>query len=670
MTQAKDETSAGKRMAVLRSEIERHNRLYYLDAAPEISDRDYDALYHELEELELAHPHLADPDSPTRRVGGEPLSEFRQVRHSVPMMSLSNTYDASELVDFDRRLRGLLEGRHPAYVVEPKVDGVAVSLRYENSSLSVCATRGDGRTGDDVTANIKTIRSVPLRLHGSPPQILEVRGEVFMPLNSFRKLNGERREAGLEPFANPRNAAAGSLKLLDPRTVAQRGLDAVFYALGATGGLVCATHMELLDRLREFGLRTVPGATRCDGMDEALARIGKLKSERSGFPFDTDGAVVKLDQRDWYEEAGATSKSPRWAVAYKYEPERAETRLNAITVQVGRTGVLTPVAELEPVTVAGSTVSRATLHNEDEIRRRDIRVGDRVYVEKAGEVIPAVVGVNTAARRGGEEVFTMPDACPACGAPVARREGETALRCENLQCPAQLKRWLCHFASRGAMDIEGLGEAVVEQIVDGKLAKDPAGLYSLDQVTLAGLDRMGEKSAANLVAAMDSSRQREFWRLLFALGIRHVGVRSARDLAGHFGSLDALMNADRSAVQAVPDIGPVVAESIVGFFAEPRNRELVRRLADAGLQTRTTHGSAGPGPLQGKTFVLTGTLSSFTRDEASSRIEALGGRTASSVSAKTSFVVAGNSAGSKLDKARKLGVPVLDEKAFLDLLSG
>ena len=659
---------AAQRVVELRKQINRHNRLYYVAARPEITDREYDALYDELKALEARFPALVASDSPTQRVGGEPLTGFAPVQHSLPMMSLDNTYSQNELREFDRRLHRLLGERDFTYVVEPKVDGVAVSLRYEDGLLAVGATRGDGRTGDDITANARTIRDLPLRLAGGdPPAVLEVRGEVYMTKQGFARLNRQRQEDGQEPFANPRNAAAGSLKLLDSRIVARRPLATVLYAVGETRGIEFAAHDALIATLRELGLNAAPRLWKCPGIDAVLDCLDVLADMRHDFPFEIDGAVVKVNERALYGELGCTAKSPRWQIAFKYEPERAETIVRAITIQVGRTGVLTPVAELEPVSVAGSTVSRATLHNAEDIRRKDIRVGDRVVIEKAGEVIPAVVSVNAQARSGRERVFEMPSACPVCGSTVSRRAGEVALRCENLQCPAQIKRWIRHFASRGAMDIEGLGGALVEQLVERELVHDPADLYSLDAGRVAELERMADKSASNLVRAIEAGKQREFGRVLFGLGILHVGARSARTLTEHFAGIDELMAADVAALEAVPDIGPIVAGSIVAFLADKRNREVIRRLREAGLAFR----SAGPpsaGPLSGKTFVLTGSLETLTREEASERIRALGGRVGSSVSTGTSCVVAGDKPGSKLDKARSLGVAILDEEAFLRML--
>ncbi len=663
-------TDTRKRIEELRSELNRHNFLYYIKAAPEISDRDYDALYAELEELEAGHPELITPDSPTQRVGGAPIDGFSQITHTVPMMSLANTYSPDELLEFDTRTRKLMEDRAFTYALEPKIDGVAVSLRYENGILALGSTRGDGRKGDDITSNIKTIKSVPLKLATSqPPDILEVRGEVYIPSEAFRLLNEQRELEGQEPFANPRNAAAGSLKLLDPRTVAERPLDAVFYAVGETSEEPFATHEELTSCLSGLGLKTVPRLWVCDSMGEVLEALNELKDLRHAFDFEIDGGVIKVNEREFYGQLGSTAKSPRWAIAYKYEPERTETVIKAITVQVGRTGALTPVAEFEPVPLAGSTISRATLHNADEIERKDIRIGDTVVIEKAGEVIPAVVSVNVAARKGIEKVFVMPQACPICGERATRREGEAAYRCENLQCPAQIKRWIRHFASRGAMDIEGLGNVLVDQLVDSCGVKDPADLYDLKQEDVAALDRMAVKSAKNLIDGLEASKGRDFWRLIFGLGIRHVGARSAQTLEDAFEDIDALASASNDQLTGIQDIGPIVAESIAHWFRGPGSSELIRRLKAQGINTRRLKSAAPSGDLfAGKTFVLTGTLPSMTRDEAGGKIRAQGGKVTSSVSKKTSFVLAGSEAGSKLAKAEKLGVRVIDEAQFLAMI--
>lgn len=663
---------AAKKIQRLCDEIRRHNRLYYQDAAPEISDREYDALMRELQDLEAAHPELVQPDSPTQRVGGEPLDGFQSVKHAAQMMSLSNTYNKDELVEFDGRIRKLLEDRPYSYLLEPKIDGVAVSLRYEYGLLTLGATRGDGTTGDDITANLKTIRSIPLRLDAAtPPAVVEVRGEVFMSKEGFARLNETRQEAGLETFANPRNSTAGSLKQLDPREVARRPLDAIFYASGELAGIEFDTHESWLEQLSSWGLRAPVRTWNGENIESILEALDELEAAGHGFEFAMDGGVIKVNERSYYEELGATSKSPRWAAAYKFEPEQAVTTLLNITVQVGRTGVLTPVAELEPVLVSGTTVSRATLHNQDEIDRKDIRIGDRVIIEKAGEIIPAVVSVIKEERTGKEKNFHLPDHCPVCGTPAARREEEVALRCENSLCPAQITSAILHFASRGAMDIDGLGESLITQLVDKELVKTPADIYALKLEDIAALERMAKKSAENFLAGVEASKKRDFWRIIFALGIRHVGSRSAQILEQHYESIDHLTEAPADDLEAVPDIGPIVAKSIYETLQNQRNRTIIESLRAAGVNMKRTSApppSSGDGAIAGKTFVLTGTLPTLKRDEAGEMIRRAGGTVSSSVSKKTAYLVAGEKAGSKLEKAKKLGVKVLDEAAFVNLL--
>jgi len=664
--------AAAARAAELRREIERHNRLYYQDAAPEISDFEYDALLRELEALEKKYPALAAPDSPTRRVGGAPQSGFAPLRHAVPMMSLANTYNDAELGEFDTRVRKLLGGAPFTYLVEPKVDGVAVTAHFENGRFVRGGTRGDGRTGDDITANLRTLRGWPERLDprgGPPPPRLEARGEVYLPRAAFAEINREREEAGEPLFANPRNAAAGSLKQLDPRIVAARPLAIVLYALGDAEGFSPATQAELLDRFAAWGLPVTPRRWVCDHLADVRAALEELRALRDELPFATDGGVIKVNERAHYDALGETAKSPRWAVAFKYEPERAETRLNAVTLQVGRTGVITPVAELEPVALAGSTVARATLHNFEEIARKDLRIGDRVWIEKAGEVIPAVVGVNAAARDGRERTIAPPDACPVCGGPVGRRPEEVALRCENLQCPAQAKRWLLHAAARGALNIEGLGEALVEQLVDRGLARTPADFFALDAERLLPLDRMGEKSVARLLEQIAAARSRDLARWIFALGIPQVGAGLARTLGAHFASLDDLAAADETRLVEIPDVGETVAAEIARYFRSSRAGALLETLRAAGVRPARVEGGAAAGPLSGKQFVLTGTLVGFTREQAAEEIRARGGVVGATVVKKTHYLVAGENPGSKLEKARKFGVTVLDEAGFRELLN-
>ena len=658
-----------ERVEFLCRSLERHNHLYYIEAQPEISDREYDALLEELEALEKTHPEWADPASPTQRVGGTPLSHFETRLHARPMLSLSNTYSKEELLEFDQRTRKLLSGEPLAYILEPKIDGVAISLRYENGTLVHALTRGDGTAGDDVTANVRTIRSIPLRLQTDhPPEVLEVRGEIYFDKTGFEKLNLQRQEAGIEPFANPRNACAGSLKLLDAREVAQRPLDALFYGAGECNGIEFKTHEDLLDTLKKWGLKTTPKRWKQTDSADLLAALDSLESMQHDFPFEIDGAVIKVNDRSLYENLGATAKSPRWAVAFKYEPEQAETTLLDITVQVGRTGVLTPVAELEPVQLAGTTVKRATLHNEDEIRRKDIRIGDRVIIEKAGEIIPVVIAVVVAKRAADSQAYELPHTCPECNSRVQRMEGEVALRCTNLQCPAQVKSWLEHYAARGAMDITGLGESMVEQLVAHHLVKTPADLYQLNATDLENLERTGERSISNLLDGIEKSKSRPFAKVLFGLGIRHVGKTAAETLAKAFPDIDALMQASTDELEDLHDIGPIVASSLTTYFENSGARDVIEALRAAGVTLCRDDATPVGTALNGSTFVLTGTLETMTRDAAGECIKALGGKVSSSISKKTSYLVAGAAAGSKLTKAEKLGVPVLTENELLQLL--
>lgn len=668
MSGSKD-VSPELRLPQLRQEIEEHNRLYYQKAEPKITDQEFDALLRELVELENQHPELATEDSPTRHVGGQPLEQFLPAPHLVRMQSLDNTYSESELTDFVNRVAKLLPGEEFALTVEPKVDGVAISLLYENGRLVRAATRGDGVTGDDVTENIKTISSIPDPARGLPSGRIEIRGEIYLPKARFAEINEERDEAGLPAFANPRNAAAGSLKQLDSKIVASRGLQGLFYGFGAFPGDEVKTGSAFIQQLSDAGFPVPDTFWKATNIAEALSAIHALGEVRHDFAYETDGAVLKVDSLAQRDQLGSTSKAPRWAIAYKYQPEREATRLLDITIQVGRTGVLTPVAELEPVVVSGSRVSRATLHNEEEVHRKDIRIGDRVMIEKAGEVIPAVVAVLTKERTGEERPFVMVTHCPSCGGSVAKEEDQVAHRCTNPSCPAQLLRRLEHFASRGAMDIEGLGESMVAQLVTSGLVQDIPGIYRLTPPALLTLERVGEKSAANLVAAIDGSKQRTLWRLLFGLGILHVGAVAARKLAAHFGSLDRLAAATEEELQTVDDVGEIMAKSIRKWFANPKVIELLALLREAGLNTTETESatSSEEGPLKGTTWVITGTLS-ITREEAATLIRQAGGIITSSVSKKTTYLLAGEAAGSKLDKATSLGVQIIDEAALQTLL--
>jgi DNA ligase (NAD+) len=662
---------AERRLEALREEIRRHEHLYYVLDRPEISDREFDRLDRELRDLEAAFPDLVTPDSPTQRVGGKPSEEFPSFAHRVPMLSLDNTYSESELREFEERIFRVVGRREIAYVAELKIDGLSMALHYETGRLVRAVTRGDGIRGDDVTPNARAIRAIPLRLRGSgaPPE-LEVRGEVYLPRGRFEAINREREEAEEEPFANPRNAAAGTMKSLDARVVAGRGLDVFLYSVAHVRGATLRSQWGALEALRGWGLRTNPTSRLCRGLDEALAFIDEWREKRDSLEYETDGVVVKVDDFALQEELGATSKFPRWAIAYKYPAAQAATVVRAIEVQVGRTGKLTPVAHLEPVALAGATVSRATLHNEEEVARKDVRVGDRVLIERGGEVIPKVVGVLVEERPPAARPWVPPERCPACGTPAIRAEGEVDRRCPNASCPAQIEERLKHFSRREAMDIEGLGDALVHQLVEGGLVHDFADLYRLKLDDVVPLERMAEKSARNLLAELDESRSRELRRLLFGLGIRFVGERAAMLLARRFRSLRALAAATVEEIDDIYEIGPVVARSVHAWFRDPANERLVKRLAEAGL--RVDEGEAAPASLafESMQFVLTGTLESMTREEAKSAIESRGGRVTSTVSKKTSVVVVGRDAGSKLEKARALGVHTVDEPGFREMLSG
>jgi len=662
------------RMVELRHQIARHDRLYYDQAKPEISDREYDSLYRELVDLERVHPELISLESPTQKVGGRPQGAFAQVRHLVPMQSLDNTYSAEEITEFVERLQRLLPGEEIPMTIEPKVDGVAIALLYEKGHLVRASTRGDGTEGDEVTRNIRTIGVIPKRLHGKGPEVLEVRGEIYLPKETFSRINAERDEMGLPTFANPRNAAAGTLKQLDPNIVAERKLSAVFYGFGAfqpAGGTVLPETMaEFFSTLKDWGLPVNPKHwSACDAR-EVMAAIRELGEIRHSFSFETDGAVIKANLISQHARLGSTSKAPRWAIAYKYEPEQAKTRLLGISIQIGRSGVLTPVAELDPVFVAGSTVSRATLHNEEEIARKDLRVGDWVIVEKAGDVIPAVVKVLTEERNGSEQVFAMPTHCPVCQAPVTRAEGEVAVRCANPGCDAQARRRIEYFSSRSAMDIEGLGEAMVAQLAEAGLVHNIADLYTLTESQLLPMERMGQKSVSNLLSAISGSRDQPLWRLLAGLGIPHVGVTVARTLASSFGTIERLSAASVEELCSVEEIGEIMATTIHSWFGDPSVLTLLEKLRAAGLNfgERDPKGAAPAvdGPFKGTTWVLTGTLS-LPREEVAEIIRLRGGKVSGSVSAKTTYLLAGEEAGSKLEKAQKLGVKVLTEEEFRKL---
>jgi DNA ligase (NAD+) len=653
----------------LRREIEHHNHRYHVLDDPEISDAEYDELFRRLEALEQAHPGLVTPDSPTQRVGATPASGFETVTHRSQMLSLQNATTREELEEFDARIRRFLGREAIVYAGEPKMDGVAVELVYEDGVLAIGSTRGDGITGENVTANIRTVKSVPLRLRAEEravPAVLEVRGEVYLPLAAFRAINREREEAGLPVFANPRNATAGSLKQLDSRVTASRPLDLVCHGVGTVEGATFTTHADLLTAFGDWGLKPVPFGRMLATLDDVARYYDDLAERRDALPFEIDGVVVKVNDLGLQRRLGQVSRSPRWAVAWKFKPRQATTKILNIFPSVGRTGVLTPAAEMEPVSVGGVTVRNASLHNMDEVERKDVRIGDHVLIERAGDVIPYVVKVLIERRTGRERRFHMPAACPVCGAEVVRPEDEVAYRCTGADCPAQLKQRLRFFAHRGAMDVEGLGEKLVEQLVDKGLVKHLPDLYGLDLETLVDLERMGEKSATNLLAQIERSKRTSLPRFLTALGIRQVGEATAKALAEHFRTLDAIMEASEEQLREVRDVGPEVAASIRQFFHEPRNRKLVERLRKAGVTPAPIERRHGP--LEGKKFVLTGGLAGMTRPEAQRRIEALGGRVVTSVSKETDYVVVGAEAGSKLKKAEKLGIPRLDEDGFLRLL--
>jgi DNA ligase (NAD+) len=653
-----------KRHRELAAEVERHNRLYYIEAQPEISDFEFDHLLKQLEALEEAHPALRTPDSPTQRVGGAPLQGFETVQHLVPMLSIDNTYNEAELRAFDERVRKGLDAAAVAYVVEPKLDGVAISIRYEEGVLARAATRGDGYRGDDVTANVRTIRSLPLRLKDSPPALLEVRGEVMMRYPELERINRIREQSGEAPLANPRNSTAGTLKLLDPKQVAQRRLEIFLYDIAPLEGIDLGSHWETLTRLEQYGLPVHPCNRKCASLAEVLEVIHEWETRRSGLDYEIDGMVVKVNEAAQRRRLGATSKSPRWVIAYKYPAQIAQTRLKKITVQVGKSGALTPVANLEPVTLAGTVVKRATLHNFEELERKDVREGDMVEIQKAGEIIPQVLRFIPEFRPPGSVRFPIPEQCPACGGDVHKDPEGAYLRCVNAACPAQLKERLEHFASRRAMDIEGLGPSLVDQLVEKGHVHDLGDLYALDKATLLQLERLGEKSAENLLSALEQSKTRPLSRLLNGLGIRHVGGHTADVLAGHYGSMQKLMAAPAEELEEIYEIGSVVAASVHDFFSSEQNRAVIEKLRSAGLNMTEGGGGDGPRPLEGKTVVVTGTLHKYSRDDVHDRIKRLGGRPSGSVSGKTDYVVAGENAGSKLVKAQTLGVRVLTEQEF------
>src|SRR4051794_23320707 len=665
----------GKKIEFLREQIRRHEYLYYVLDNPEISDADFDVLMFELKSLEAQHPELVTPDSPTQRVGGKPREGFVKARHSSPMLSLDNTYNEQELRDWERRVHELTGRKDVEYVCELKLDGMSLALQYEDGKLARGITRGDGTVGEDVTLNVRTVRSVPLSLSREAlkkakiPADIETRGEMLMPLSAFRRMNEEREQKGLSVFANPRNATAGTVRQLEPSVTAQRRLDYFAYMLLQNGRTLFPRHWETLEALDSAGFKVNPYRTLAKNIEGVWEFIRQWEVKRETLPYEIDGIVVKVDRIGLQQELGFTGKAPRWAIAYKYAARAGITQIEDIAVQVGRTGKLTPVAMLKPVPIGGTTVSRATLHNMDEIERLGVKIGDWVEVERGGDVIPKVTRVvEDKAHPRGRKTFSMPERCPVCGTKVVRTEGEVDYRCVNVNCPAKLRESILHFASRHVMNIEGMGDALVNQLTDRGLVKNVADIYKLTRENLLSLERMGDKSAQNVLNEIENSKKLPLERVIFGLGIRFVGERTAQFLAEHFGSMDALMNASEEELQEVNEVGPRIAESMVEFFKEPRNRDLIEQLRKAGVAfigKKRERGTA----LAGKTFVLTGTLPNLARDEAKKMIEDAGGRVSGSVSKKTDFVVAGDEAGSKLDKAKELGVKVIGEEALREMLA-
>jgi DNA ligase (NAD+) len=655
------------RIEGLREQIRYHNRRYHIEDAPEISDAEYDALYAELESMEAEHPELVTPDSPTQRVGGEPLEGFEEVRHTVPMLSLANARKTEDLREWDARVRRLLgPDEEPRYVTELKIDGLAVSLRYENGRYVRGATRGNGMVGEDVTQNMQTVRAIPDRLDDEPPEVLEPRGEVFMTLENFEELNRRQEAEGKPPFANPRNAAAGAIRQLDSRITASRPLTIYLYGVGE-GGELYESHSAMLDALKSYGLRANPHRVH-DSIETVIEECERRAAERESLPYQIDGVVVKVDSREQQRALGTVARAPRWAIAYKFEPLAGRTKLLDIIVKVGRTGALTPQAVLEPVNIGGVMISRATLHNEDYIKEKGILIGDTVVVERAGDVIPQVVRPVVEERDGDERAFEMPTHCPVCGEPVSRPEGEAVTRCVNARCPAQALEHIIHWSSKGAMDIDGLGEKVATRFFDLGLIKDPADIYDLRAEQISPLEGFGEKSAENLIRAIERSKEQPFPRVLYALGIRHVGSVTAELIAERFSGEDLLRGVSVEQLTEINGVGGVVARAVVEYFALEDNRDLVERLMRVGLHFERVSAGPSDGPLAGKRMVITGTLSR-PRGEFVERLEAAGGTFISSVSKNTDYVLAGEEAGSKLDRARSLGVPVIDEAGFEELLS-
>jgi DNA ligase (NAD+) len=659
-----------KRIEQLRAKIRRHDYLYYVLNKPEISDHQYDKVFSELKAIEEANPEFITPDSPTQRVSGQPLEGFATVRHSIPMLSIDNTYSADELIAFDERVRKQLGSKDYDYVVELKIDGVAISLRYEEGRLTTAATRGDGEVGDDVTSNVRTIRAIPLVLMWGRgiPRVLEVRGEVYMPTRSFEQLNKLRAEAGEPVFANPRNAAAGSLKLLDARITVVRNLSFFAYATGELSESLAGDHYKTLQKFKVLGFPVNPYIQEAKDIKEVIDICLSWSDKRFDLDYQIDGMVIKINRFDQRDILGATGRAPRWCISYKFAAEQAATVVESIDVQVGKSGILTPVANLKPVQLSGTTVKRTSLHNFDELRRLDVRCGDTVVVEKAGEIIPQVIEVKKKLRPAGTVPFKVPKKCPNCGFDVGKDQDGVYIRCLNPDCLGQLKERLKYFAGRGQMDIEHLGTALIEQLIDNSLVHDFADIYKLQKSDLVSLERMADKSAGNVLEAIEKSKNRPLWRLITALGIRHIGGQTAQILAEQFGSLEALMEADLQELEAIEQIGPIVAKSVFEYFRNPKNWQVIKKLLDAGVRPERPRRPKRASYLAGKTIVVTGTLENFTRQQIEQMIRQSGGKTSSSVSKKTDFVLTGREPGSKLDKASKLGVKVIDEKQFLEML--
>ncbi len=666
-----DKKKAAKEAAGLRDKIRHHNYRYHVLDSPEISDKEYDRLMRRLEEIEQLFPELVTPDSPTQKVGAPPLEEFGSVTHSLPMLSLQNAFNSDEVVLFDGRVKKLLGDKEFEYVAEPKIDGLAMEAVYRDGVFVQGSTRGDGVTGEDITENLRTVRSLPLRLRkagGKIPSLLEVRGEVYMAKRDFAELNMRREEEGEQVFANPRNAAAGSMRQLDPRVTASRNLDVFLYAAGTAEGAAFETHSDMLEAFKAWGLRVNPETRICSTIDEAVTFHESLETKRKKLDYEIDGIVLKVNSLALQRELGEISRSPRWAIAYKFEPEQAITLVKDIIVQVGRTGALTPVAIMDPVNVGGVEVERATLHNQDEIDRKDVRLGDTVVVQRAGDVIPEIVEVLKEKRTGREKKFTIPERCPVCGSDVHRAPDEAVSRCSNMSCPAIVKRTISHFASKGAMDIDGLGWRIVDQLVDEGLLKTVADIYTLRQEDLVKMERFAERSAANLIRSIEDGKKTSLSRLVYALGIRHVGVHVARVLAERFPSLEDIERAGLEELIEIKEIGPIVAESIYTFLRQDRNAQVIEQVLARGV-TYEKAAPLGLGPLTGKVFVFTGTMKSLKRSEAKKMVEALGGRVASGVSSKVDYVVAGADPGSKLAEAGKIGIEIINEEAFKKITS-